>query len=230
LDESHREDIPQDTVEENRILVEEFTKEEVRNALFQIEHNKALGPDGFLIEFYQTFSHLIKSDMMALFHEFHQGTLPLYSLNFGTIILLPKCTKAIKIQQYRPIYLMNVSFKIFIKVITNRLIEVAHRVIQQTQLTFLPGRNIMEGVVVLHETIIFMRCVSSTSHSCWHATPVLYYHQDNKAYTMRPTGLLFMCFIIMEGVVVLHKTIIFMRCVSSTSHSCWPPAPVREKT
>jgi hypothetical protein len=37
--------------------------------------------------------------------------------------------------------------------ITNRLTEVAHRVIQPTQSTFLPGRNIMEGVVVLHETI-----------------------------------------------------------------------------
>jgi hypothetical protein len=34
---------------------------------------------------------------MALFHEFHQGILPLCSLNFGTIILLPKCAKATKI-------------------------------------------------------------------------------------------------------------------------------------
>jgi hypothetical protein len=27
---------------------------------------------------------------MAMFMEFHEGTLPLKSLNFGTIILLPK--------------------------------------------------------------------------------------------------------------------------------------------
>jgi hypothetical protein len=67
--------------------------------------------------------------------------------------LLPKCAKAIKIQQYRPIYLLNVRFKIFMKVITNRLTEVAHKVIQPTQLAFLPGRNIMEGVIILYETI-----------------------------------------------------------------------------
>jgi hypothetical protein len=30
---------------------------------------------------------------------------------------------------------------------------VAQRVIQSTQSAFLPGRNIMEGVVILHETI-----------------------------------------------------------------------------
>jgi hypothetical protein len=49
--------------------------------------------------------------------------------------------------------LLNVSFKIFTKVATNRLLEVAHKVINPTQTTFLPGQNIMEGVVILHETI-----------------------------------------------------------------------------
>jgi hypothetical protein len=96
---------------------------------------------------------VIKGDLMALFHEFHQGPVPLFSLNFGTIILLLRCVEALKIQQYRPICLLNVSFKIFTKVLTNRLTSIAHRVIQSTQMTFLPGRNIMEGVIVLHETI-----------------------------------------------------------------------------
>jgi hypothetical protein len=48
---------------------------------------------------------------------------------------------------------LNVSFKIFIKVATNRVTDVAKKVISPTQTTFLPGRNIMEGVIVLHETI-----------------------------------------------------------------------------
>ena len=37
---------------ENEILTLEFTEAEVREAIFQMEHNKALGPDGFLAEFY----------------------------------------------------------------------------------------------------------------------------------------------------------------------------------
>ncbi|KAL5676668.1 hypothetical protein ACJX0J_012799, partial [Zea mays] len=57
---------------------------------------------------------VIKEDLMALFTEFYNGSVPLYSLNFGTIILIPK-----------PICLLNW-----------RRIE-----------------NIMEGVIVLHETI-----------------------------------------------------------------------------
>jgi hypothetical protein len=90
---------------------------------------------------------------VALFQEFHQGSLPLYSLNIEMIILLPKCVEAVHIQQYRPICLLNVSFKIFTKVLTNCLTLVAHRVIQPTQMVFIPGKNIMEGVIVLHETI-----------------------------------------------------------------------------
>jgi hypothetical protein len=118
-----------------------------------MEHNKAPGPDEFLAEFYQACWEIIKNDLMTLFQEFHNGDLPLYSLNFDKIILLPKCREAVKIQQYRPISLLNVSFKIFTKVVTNRVTQVAQKVISPSQTTFLPGRNIMEGVIVLHETI-----------------------------------------------------------------------------
>jgi ribosomal protein L21E len=118
-----------------------------------MEHNKAPGPDEFLAEFYQACWEIIKNDLMTLFQEFHNGDLPLYSLNFDKIILLPKCREAVKIQQYRPISLLNVSFKIFTKVVTNRVTQVAQKVISPSQTTFLLGRNIMEGVIVLHETI-----------------------------------------------------------------------------
>jgi hypothetical protein len=94
-----------------------------------MEHNNSPGPNGFPAEFYQMLWELIKKDLMALFHEFHKGSLPLYSLNFGTIILLPKCEEAMRIQQYRLICLLNVSFKVFTKVITNRLALVAQKVI-----------------------------------------------------------------------------------------------------
>jgi hypothetical protein len=90
---------------------------------------------------------------MSLFSDFHQGTLPLNCLNFRNIILLPKKEEARVIQQYRPICLLNVSFKIFTKVATNRLTTIAQKLIRLTQTTFLPGRNIMEGAIILHETL-----------------------------------------------------------------------------
>jgi hypothetical protein len=127
--ETFKDDIPQITSGENEALVAEFSEKEVRDAIFQMKHNKAPGPDGFPAEFYQVFWSLIKDDLMAMFQDFHSGNLPLFCLNFGTITLLPKEKEAKKIQQYRPICMLNVSFKIFTKVIANRLSLVARKVI-----------------------------------------------------------------------------------------------------
>jgi hypothetical protein len=45
------------------------------------------------------------------------------------------------------------SFKIFTKVLNNRILKVADKLIGPTQTTFVLGRCIMEGVVLLHEAI-----------------------------------------------------------------------------
>lgn len=90
---------------------------------------------------------MIKYDLLALFVDYHNNTLSVYSLDFGVITLLPKKCNALKIQKYRPICLLNVSFKIITKVL------VAYKIINPSQTDFMPGRNIREGVIVLHETI-----------------------------------------------------------------------------
>jgi hypothetical protein len=71
-----------------------FSEEEVRQEVFEMEHNKAPDPDGFPTEFYQTCWKFIKGDLLALFMNFHDGSLPLYRLNFGTIILISKSREA----------------------------------------------------------------------------------------------------------------------------------------
>ena len=92
-------------------------------------------------------------DFIQLFHDFHKGDLELFKLIFREIILLPKIKDSCRIQQYRPICLLNVSFKIFTKVATNRLNGVADKVVRPSQSAFMQGRNILDGVVILHETI-----------------------------------------------------------------------------
>jgi hypothetical protein len=83
-------DIPQLSEQENNILVSAFSEQEVLHAITQMEKNKALGPDGFPAEFYQKFWDVLKGNFMAIFKAFQDESLPLFHLNFGTIILLPK--------------------------------------------------------------------------------------------------------------------------------------------
>ena len=65
--ESRIHDLPQISPEENDILTSPFIEKEVFDAISQMEHNKAPGPDGFPAEFYQTFWDVIKSDLMDMF-------------------------------------------------------------------------------------------------------------------------------------------------------------------
>jgi hypothetical protein len=46
-----------------------------------------------------------------------------------------------------------VSYKSFKKVATNRMNAIVDKVISPSQIAFMHGRNILEGVVILHETI-----------------------------------------------------------------------------
>jgi hypothetical protein len=146
-------DIPQISTAENEILTARFSEEEVYEAISQMELNKAPGPDGFSAEVYQIFWEVIKKDLMALFTQFSKGEFPLDKLNFGVITLLPKKKDAVQIQQYRPICLLNVCFNFFTKAGTNRITGIAPRILKPTQPAFMPGRNILEGVVIFHETI-----------------------------------------------------------------------------
>ena len=90
---------------------------------------------------------------MALFADFHNNSLPVYSLNFGVITLIPKKEIAMKIQDYRPICLLNVCYKIITKVLTNRLANCITNVVSDCQYGFIKGKYIMDGVVSLHEII-----------------------------------------------------------------------------
>ena len=84
--------------EENAYLTAPYSEEEVKKAVFLMEHNKAPGPDGFPAEFYQHFWELIKVDLLDLFQDLNAGQLELFRLNFGEIILLPKVNEAARIQ------------------------------------------------------------------------------------------------------------------------------------
>jgi hypothetical protein len=93
--------------QENEELSKSFHEDEIKEALYQMEKNKAVGPDRFPIEFYQHCWEVIKGDIIDMFHEFYAASLDIKRLNYGIITLLPKVKDAGKIQQFRPTCLLN---------------------------------------------------------------------------------------------------------------------------
>ena len=84
--------------EDNDILCHPFSEAEIKAALFQMERNKAPGPDKIPIEFFQYCWDIVKCDILDLFRDFHAGNADISRINYGIITLLPKIKDASRIQ------------------------------------------------------------------------------------------------------------------------------------
>jgi hypothetical protein len=118
-----------------------------------MEKNKAAGPDKIPIEFYQGCWSIVKNDIIQLFDDFFRQRVDISRINYGIITLLPKIKDANRIQQFRPICLLNCLYKLITKTLALRLEFVADKLIHSTQIAFMKKRNIMLGIVCLYEIL-----------------------------------------------------------------------------
>jgi hypothetical protein len=140
--------------EEDKVILEEpFTEKEVACAIGGMKSESAPGPNGFTVTFFKRIWDHIKQEIMGMVRDFNEARLDLQSLNYGVITLVPKVREANSIKQYRPIYLLNVDFNISPKLLMNRLTPMVGKLISPNQTTFIKGRDILEGVVILYEVI-----------------------------------------------------------------------------
>jgi hypothetical protein len=97
--------------EENTLLDAPFSKGEIKEAVFSSYSDGAPRTDGLPFLFYQKFWEILKDDPVRLFKDFHKGELDLYRLICAMITLIPKVEEARDMKLFRPISLINCSFK-----------------------------------------------------------------------------------------------------------------------
>ena len=139
--------------EDNEELTKPFSIAEIKKALFDMKSNRAPGPDNIPAEFYQHCWEVVAPYLFAMFEWFYEGKLDVQSLNYGIIILLPKSNDANRIQQYRPICLLHCPYKLITNVLDNRAAIFADMLISKHQNAFIKNRNIMDGILILHEVL-----------------------------------------------------------------------------
>jgi len=90
---------------------------------------------------------------MDLVRAFERNELDINRFNYVMLTLIPKEADATDLRKFRPIALINCSFKILSKALNNRLIKICDRLITHNQSVFIKGRYILESVVAAHEII-----------------------------------------------------------------------------
>nr|GEW79770.1 hypothetical protein [Tanacetum cinerariifolium] len=101
---------------------------EIKNAMFDIEDSKALGPNGFTGRFYKSAWSIIGKDMYKDIQEFFVTGKILGEVNATLISLVPKLKIPNKVSDFRPIACFNVLYKCISKIVTNRIKRVLGKV------------------------------------------------------------------------------------------------------
>ena len=130
-----------------------FSEAEIYAALMGMNGDKAPGPDGFTVAFWQNCWEIVKEDVLDMFKEFHEQNSFIRSLNHTFLVLIPKKGGAEDLGDYRPISLLGGLYKLLAKVLANRLKKIIGKAISPDQNAFIKGRQILDGSLIANEVI-----------------------------------------------------------------------------
>ena len=145
------------TPEINRDLLRPFDEDEVKTALFSMDPIKAPGLEGFPALFYQKNWEVVGERVTAVCLGILNDGQPVTELNDTLITLIPKVDKPTMVNEFRPISLCNVAYKVISKCVVSRLKGHMEKVISENQRAFVGGRQIFDNVMVCFEGIHTMK-------------------------------------------------------------------------
>ena len=138
---------------DKQLCDQNITKDECRKSLFSMKLNKSPGSDGLSVEFYQTFwDQLGDLFMNALYESITKGQLT-DTQGSGILSLIFKSGDETSLNNWRPITLLNVDYKIIARVLAYRLQKVIAKVVSSDQNGYIKNRFIGFSIRQIQDVI-----------------------------------------------------------------------------
>ena len=105
----------------NTALEESITIEELFQAVEQGKPNKAPGQDRICLEFIKKTWEVTKYDLLEVINNMFRDGIISDQQNHGILVCLPKKPDPTRIEDNRPLTLINSDYRLFNRIIANRL-------------------------------------------------------------------------------------------------------------
>lgn len=106
-----------------------FLEDEIKEGVFGMAKDKSPSPDGFSMLFYQECWEIIKGDLVKVFKEFFESDIINLGVNITFLVLIPKKEGTVELNDFRPISLVIILYKIIAKVLSSRVRKVMEKVV-----------------------------------------------------------------------------------------------------
>ena len=126
---------------------------ELSEAVKAMKLGRSPGQDGVILEFYRVYWDLISKDYLAMLSLGYQSRRLYSGMTQGLILLLYKGGDRLKLTNWRPINLLNISYKVLAKALQMRLQPILIEIISFDQSAFLPMRFILDNILLTSETM-----------------------------------------------------------------------------
>jgi len=134
--------------EQVSFLSRSVTDLEIRDILFSLARDKALGPDGFSVEFFKHNCEIVGQLVTAAAKDFFTTSNFLREINNTILALVPKVPNAITVSDYMLVTCCNTIYKYITKVLVNRVAVVLQDVISHFQSAFVKGWRIRDHILM----------------------------------------------------------------------------------
>ncbi|KAJ4447535.1 hypothetical protein ANN_09542 [Periplaneta americana] len=143
------------SLQQQQDLQSPITEEEIRLALEGAPKNTAPGPDGLTYQVYKNHWRLIKEYLIELMNYILDTGSVIDGFSDGVVTLIPKTTHPTTVSEYRPITLLNTDYKLFMKVLANRLKPAFRNIFEIGQTCGVPEKSIIHNLATIRDTVLY---------------------------------------------------------------------------
>jgi len=145
------------TQEMNAVLEDPITIDELRNSISKSKSQKAPGHDGIGLRFYKTAWEEMKHDLLQILNCMYIDGIILARQLRGLMVCIPKHAHPSKVDDYRPLTLMNTDYKILTRIIVKRLKPILSTLLHLHQYTGIGGNSVFDAVAAIRDVIAYAK-------------------------------------------------------------------------